>query len=79
MSRRQMSIDVLVEVSISGSSQLSVDGFVLLSIDAARLSLRIVCSKSVGTENSSDFSLLLLVLLNMHLKEIKKKIYENFQ
>ncbi|KAF3605474.1 hypothetical protein DY000_02047892 [Brassica cretica] len=33
------------EVSIGGSSQLSVDGFGLLSIDVARVSLRIAFQK----------------------------------
>ena len=53
---------------------MSVDELRLLSIDAALFSLRIVHSKSVGSENNNDFFLLLLVLLGMHLKEIKKKI-----
>ena len=75
MSRGQLSIDVLVEVSIRGNSQLSVDRFVLLSIDAVHLSLRIVRSKRAESENSSAFFLLVLVLLGVHLKEIKKKIY----
>ena len=72
MSRGRKSIDVRVEVSIDGSSQLLVGGFGLLSIDAARPSLRIVRSKSAGSEDSNDFSLLLMILLGMHLKEIKK-------
>ena len=81
MSRGRMSIDVQVKVSIDNSSQVSidcssqvsVDGFDLLSIDAARFSLRIVCYKRTGSEKSMDFSLLLLVLLDIHLKEFKKK------
>ena len=76
LSREQMSIDVRVEVSIVGGSQVSVDGSELLSIDTVHLSFR---TKRAGSENSSDFSLLLLVLLGMHLKEIKKKNYEKNQ
>ena len=74
MSRGRVSIDVLLEVSISGSSQKSVDRVVLLSIDVARLSLWIGRFKSAGSENSSDFSLLLLVLLGLHLKRSRKKL-----
>lgn len=68
-----MSIDVRVEVSICGSLKVSVDGYELLSINVAHLSLWIMRSNHAGFENSSDFSLLLTVLLGMHLKEIKKK------
>ena len=39
-------------------------------------SLRIVRSKSAGSEKSRDFYLLLLVQLDMHLKDVKKKIYQ---
>ena len=80
---QQVSIDVQIEVSIGDSPQLSVDGLevsvnifwevsvdelMLTSVDADLFSLQIVRSKSVGSENNSYLSLLLLVLLGMHLK-----------
>ena len=55
---------------------MSVNEVGLLSIDAARLSLWIVRSKSAGSANNSDFSLSLLVLLGMQLKEFKKLFYQ---
>ena len=67
------------QMSIVGGSQVSVNGSELLLIDMVRLSFRIVRSKCAGSENSSDFFLLLQVLLGMHLKEIKKKNYEKNQ
>ncbi|KAG5388342.1 hypothetical protein IGI04_029883 [Brassica rapa subsp. trilocularis] len=69
---RLVSIDIQVEVSIGGSSKVSVEEVELLSIDIARLSLKIVLSKRAGSENNSDFSLVLLVLLGMHLKRSRK-------
>ena len=72
--RKLLSIDVLEEVSICGSSQKSVDGDVLFSIDAVCHSLRIVRSRSAGSDNSTDFFLFLLVPLGMHLKRSRKKI-----
>ena len=42
-----------------------------MSIDAAHFSLRIVRSNLAGSENKSYFSLLLVVLLDMHLKDTR--------
>ena len=55
-------------VSVDGGRRVSFDEQVLLSIDALRLLLRMVRSRSVGSEKRSVCSLLLLVLLGMHLK-----------
>ena len=55
-------------VSVDGGRRASVDEQVLLSIDAVRLPLRMVRSRSAGSENRSVCSLLLLVLLGMNLK-----------
>ena len=89
-----MSIKVRVEVSIGGSSQLSfdrlgvlvdvcreesADEWMLLSIDVDLFSLRIVCSKSAESVKNNDFSLLLLLLLGMHLKEVKEKNLSVFE
>ena len=55
---------------------MSVDELVMLSIDAKRFSLRIKRSKLGGSsENSSDVSLLRLVLLGTHLKRQEKTYY----
>ena len=62
-----------IGVSIDCGMRMSVDELMMLSIDAECLSLRIERSKIAGSsENSSDVSLLLLVLLGMHLKRQKK-------
>ena len=55
-------------VSVDGGRQVSVDEQVLLSIDAVHLLLRMVRSRSAGSKKRSVYSLLLLVLLEMHLK-----------
>ncbi|KAF2590308.1 hypothetical protein F2Q70_00039516 [Brassica cretica] len=63
MSYGQMSIDVRTDVSIVGSAQLSVnelgvsiDERMLLSIDVDLFSLRIMRSKSAGSEKNRIFS-----------------------
>ena len=66
--RGSVSIDALIEVSIVALSQISIDEEELVSIDAARFSLRIVHSKRGGSEKKSNTSLLLLVLMYMYLK-----------
>ena len=66
------SIDAQVEVLIVALSQMSIDEEELVSIDAARFSLRIVHSKCAGSEKNSNFSLLILVLMGMYLKNKKK-------
>ena len=69
-----MSVDE-IGVSVDCGMRMLVDELVMLSIDAERLSLRIKCSKLAGsTKNSSDISLLLLVLLGMHLKRQEKNL-----
>ncbi|KAF3559156.1 hypothetical protein F2Q69_00013095 [Brassica cretica] len=49
-----MSIDVRVEVSICGSLKVSVDGYKLLSINVAHLSLWIIHSNHAGMSIRSD-------------------------
>ena len=73
----QLSIDVL-GVSVDICWEVSVEERVLLSIDTDLFSLRIVHSKSAMSKNSSDCSLFLMVLLGMHLKEIKKFFFISF-
>ena len=55
-------------VSVDDGRRMSFDEQVLLSIDVLRLPLRMVRSRSAGSEKISVCSLLLLVLLGMHLK-----------
>ncbi|KAF3529359.1 hypothetical protein DY000_02040075 [Brassica cretica] len=55
-------------VSVDNGRRVSFDEQVLLSIDVLRLPLRMVRSRSAGSEKRSVCSLLLLVLLGMHLK-----------
>ena len=50
----------------------------LLSINVDLFSVWFVHSKSAGSENNSDFSLLVMVLLGMHLKEFNKKFFISF-
>ncbi|KAF3555877.1 hypothetical protein F2Q69_00015863 [Brassica cretica] len=66
-------------VSVDGGRRVSFDEQVMLSIDALRLLLRMVCSRSVGSEKRSVCSLL-LVLLGMHLKrqEIILSIFADY-
>ena len=74
-----VSIDVLVELSIVALSQVSIDVVEVVSIDVvevvsindAHFSLRIERSKRVGSEKKNNFSLLLLVLKGMYLKDKK--------
>ena len=56
-----------------------VDEWILLPIDADQFYLGIVHSKSGGSKKSNDFFLLILVLLGMHLKEVKKNNYQFFE
>lgn len=69
----RVSIDVRMSLSVDVGLQESVDGTVIILIDAENFSLRIVHSKSAGSENCSGDFLLLLVLLGMHLKKKRKK------
>ena len=55
-------------VFVDGGRRVSVDEQVLLSIDAVRLPMRMVRSRSAGSEKRSVWFLLFLVLLGMHLK-----------
>ena len=61
-------------VLVDDGRRVSVDEQVMLSIDAVCFSLQIVRSRSVGSENRSVCSLLLLVLLGMHLKRQYKNL-----
>ena len=70
--RELVSIDAQVEVLIVARSQMFIDEEELVSIDVARFSLRIMHSKRVGSEKKSNFSLMLLVLMGMYLKNKKK-------
>ncbi|KAF2548399.1 hypothetical protein F2Q70_00022841 [Brassica cretica] len=54
--RGLVAIDARVEVSIVARSQMLIDEEELVSIDAARFSLRIVHSKRVGSKKKSNFS-----------------------
>ena len=69
--RGMASNDTLVEVSIVSPSQVSFNEEELMSINAVRFSLRIELSKCVGSEKKSYFFLLLLVLMDMYLKNKK--------
>ena len=55
-------------VSVDSGRRVSVDGQMLLSIDAICLPLRMVRSSIAGSEMRSVCSLLLLILLGMYLK-----------
>ena len=58
---------------------MAIDVEELVSIDAARFSLRIERSKRVGSEKKSNSSLLLLVLIGMYLKNKKKNFVSNLK
>jgi len=70
--RGLVSIDARFEVSIVALSQMSIDEEELVSINAARFSLRVVHSSRGGSEKNSNSSLLLLVQMGMYLKNKKK-------
>ena len=70
--RGLVSIDARFEVSIVALSQMSIDEEELVSINAARFSLRVVRSSRGGSEKNSNSSLLLLVQMGMYLKNKKK-------
>lgn len=69
-----MSIDVRVEVSIVGRSQVSVEVIELMSIDTARLSFQIERSKRAGSENKSDFFLVASSTIGHVPETLRKKI-----
>ena len=71
--RELMLIDVQVEVSIVGRSQVSVDEIELMSIDTVCLSLQIERSKCAGSENKSDFFFLVASGTDRHLPENLRK------
>lgn len=70
-----VSIDAWVVMICPRSQMVSINEEEVVLIDAACFSFRIVHSSLAGSENESLFSLLLMVLQRMHLKETIKKIY----
>ena len=67
----QVSIDVVEVVSIDVLEVVSIDVVEVFSIDDVCFSLRIERFKRVGSEKKSNSSFLLLVLIDLYLKDKK--------